>query len=102
GPWPTPLPGERDAPAVRPARPPAGATDGPERSAVSAWKSGSRYGRISGFGRPVPLARLRRRRAQPFPPDTALPRRARPGPGQCGDGPPAVARVARWRRPPPG
>src|SRR5262249_30980688 len=29
---------------------------------VSAWKSGSRYGPISGFGRPVP-----------YPPDTALP-----------------------------
>src|SRR5262249_55624084 len=27
---------------------PSGATDGPERSAASAWKSGSRYGPISG------------------------------------------------------
>ena len=41
----------RDIAAAMSALPPrasAGATDGPERSAVSAWKSGKRYGPISG------------------------------------------------------
>src|SRR5262249_17916164 len=37
---------------------PSGATDGPERSAVSAWKSGSRYGPISGVALPSGRERL--------------------------------------------